>query len=606
MAAASLVAFALVVAACGGDDDDGDVAPATTTAPDPGDDGDDGDDDGDDGDTPDPTVDGDDDGGDTGTTTPAPVVTDPPEPEFEPVFGGRVVMAIEAETGNPWLPGVMTCDSSCHVRARTFYDPLVVIDSQLDWQPYLLESLEANEDDTVFTLTVRQGITFHDGSTLNADVVMDNINRTFTGILVSGAVRDVARNEDGSILMEKLDDWTFTLQTGKGGDPSQAFSWPLFPFFLAGQAGLIASSEWMAAVDAGTADQSQPVGSGPFEFVSYAPNDTLVVQRNDNYWVTDENGDALPYLDEIEFRVIQDSQVRAEALRSGDVDMLHTSDARVVQDLANDSSFNYVAQEQYGETNYLMLNLTDPVVADRNVRCALLQAIDPVELIDVVAAGAAEVSNGPFTPGQEGYLEDNGRLPFDPEAARTAVEAWEAENGPLQINITTTPTVTNLTLSQYLSAVWGDVGIDVTIDQIEQSAFIATALFGQGWQMFNWRNHAGLFVDTQYFWWHGSEANPPGELALNFGRLDDPVINELLDLARSEADPDVRRGYAEDINRRFASECLIIPTSQTRWGVHLDPAIQNLGRAPLPDGGLLRDGAGFTGQVWFQSIFLSE
>jgi peptide/nickel transport system substrate-binding protein len=584
-AAATLIAFSLVAAACGGDDDS--VAPATTVAPD------DTDDNGD---------------GDTATTTPAPVVTEPPAPEFEPQFGGRIVVAIEAETANPWRPAIMNCDAGCQIRARTFYDPLVVIGSDLEAEPFLLETIEPNEDSTVFTMTVRQGIEFHDGTPLDADAVMDNINRSFSSLLLGAAVKDVARDAEGKVAMEKIDEFTFTIATGFNGDLDSPLPWPLFPYYLGAQGGLMASPTWLAAVDEGTASETEAVGTGPFILANYAPGDRLSVTRNPNYWVTDENGDTLPYLDEIEFRVIPDSQVRGQALRSGDVDMLATSDSLVVEELSSDPNFGYVNQDQFSETNYLLFNLTKPYLQDRNVRCALLQAIDPIDFIDVVAGGAAQPSNGPFSPGQEGFLDDNGRLPYDPDAAADAIAAYEAENGPLRINISTTPTVTNLTGAQYLSAVWGDVGVEVTIDQIEQSTLINNALFGdESFDVFAWRNHAGLFLDSQYFWWHGSAAAPPPGLALNFGRLDDPVINELLELSRSETDPEVRRGYAEDVNRRFASECFIIPTSQTRWGVHYDPKIQNVGRAPLPGGdGFMRDGAGFPGQVWFTAIFINE
>ena len=99
-----------------------------------------------------------------------------------------------------------------------------------------------------------------------------------------------------------------------------------------------------------------------------------------------------------------------------------------------------------------------------------------------------------------------------------------------------------------------------------------------------------------------------GSLALNFGRLNDPEINRLLDLSRSETDPDARRGYAEDVNRRFASECYVIPTSYTNWGVISSPAIIGIGTLPQPDGngGFVRDGAGFSGQVWLTSVFKAE
>ena len=576
-AAASLVALTLVLAACGGSDDSS-VSPDTTAAT------------------------------DTGGETTEPEVTAAPAPEVEATYGGSVVVGIEADTANPWIPANMQCAAGCQMVSRTFFDPLIVVNTDLEVEPFLLESVEGNEDDTVFTLKVRDGIEFHDGTPLDADAVIDNLNRGGQGFLIAPALKDLARNEDGTFVIEKIDDMTFTMQTGFDGDPDNPIPWPLFPYYLGGQWGLIASPTWLAAVDAGTADPTAAIGTGPFELESYAPGDKTNVVRNENYWLTDVNGNALPYLDSIEFRVIQDSQVREEALRSGDLNLMHTSDGTVIGPMSDEGVFGYINQDQYSETNYLLMNLTQPKLQSKEVRCALLQAVDPEDWLQAVADGYGTISNGPFTPGQEGYLADPGRLPYDPEAATAAIEAWEAENGPLVINISTTPTASNLRGAQYLFDVWGDIGVEVNIDQIEQSTLITNALLGSpDFDLFGWRNHAGLFADSQYFWWHGSAALPPGQLALNFGRLDDPVINENLEKARSEADPDVRRGYAEEINRRFASECFIIPTTETQWGVFFDDSIQNVGRLPTPDGSAFgRDGAGFPGQVWWNAIFLTQ
>jgi ABC-type transport system substrate-binding protein len=546
--------------------------------------------------------------GDTATEATAPVVTDAPESEFDPVMGGKIVVAGEAETANPWTPADMNCDSFCQMRARTFYDPLVVVGTDLEVQPYLAESVEANDDSTEFTITIRQGITFHDGTDLDADAVMENINRSFTSLLIGAAVKDIAKNEDGSVKMEKVDDSTFKLFTGKNGDPNTPVSWPLFPYYLGGQGGLIASPTWLADVDAG-GDPTKAVGTGPFMLDSYAPGDKLVVKKNPDYWVQDENGNALPYLDEIEFRVIPDSQVRSEALKSGDVDLISTSDTLVVGTLAEEGEFTYVNQDQYSETNYILFNLTKPYLADQSVRCALAQAIDKQDLVDVVTGGYGTVSNQMFTQGQEGFIDgDNGAPQYDPEAAAAAIADWEAANGPLTINYSTTPTATSLTTAQYLADAWGQVGVDVVIDQIEQSKLISNALFGDpAFDAFGWRNHAGLFVDQQYFWWSSSAASDPGQLALNFGRLRDPEIDSLLDQSRSETDPEARKGFAEEINRRFAEQCFTIPTAPTKWGVFYDPAIQNIGRSPLPDGdGFMRDGAGFPGQVWLSGVFVAN
>lgn len=548
----------------------------------------------------------------TGDTGPEIVVQSTlPPPEGDPVMGGRLVVAGEAEVGSPWTPAAVQCDSYCQLRIRTFIEPMFTVTPDLEVKGWLAESIEANEDSTQFTIKLREGITFTDGTALTSQVAVDNLSRIGAGLLAGGALRDLAKNPDGTVAAEITDDLTFTLSTGKNGDASQPVSWYLFPYYLTGQLGLVASSEWLAAVDGDPALATQPVGTGPFIVQNYLPGDRMTVTKNPEYWRTDEAGTALPYLDEIEFRVIPDSQVRAQALESGDVDLIATSDPSVVTRYIDNSAFTMLQQNVRTETNYVMFHLTVPHLQDREVRCALTQAVDKQALIDAVYAGFSEPANGPFSPGQDGYLEDNGAPEYDPDAAREAIETWEAENGPLQIVYSTTPTGTTRAVADFLQQAWSDVGVDVRQQTLEQSQLILAALLGDPtFEAFGWRNHAGLWVDTQNSWWHGFGADPLGsEVAdgapnLNFGRLNDPVINDLLDQARETESEDDRQAIAQDINRQFAEECWIIPTSYTTWGIVMNPAVQNIGRDPLPDhDGFAADGAGFPGQVWLGAVF---
>ncbi len=85
------------------------------------------------------------------------------------------------------------------------------------------------------------------------------------------------------------------------------------------------------------------------------------------------------------------------------------------------------------------------------------------------------------------------------------------------------------------------------------------------------------------------------------------MINDLLDEARSEPDEARSIELAQEINRQFAKECWIMPTSWTTWGILMNPSVQNIGRDPLPDGeGAMADGAGFPGQVWLSSVYKTE
>ena len=217
-----------------------------------------------------------------------------PPPEGEPVEGGRLVVAGEAEVGAPWTPANVQCDSYCQMRIRTFFEPLVVTDNNLDFKPYLAETVEPNDDFTVWTIKLREGINFTDGTPLNADAAIDNINRSFFGLIPRGALKDVAKNTDGTILTEKLDDYTFTIATGKNGNPAEPVPWPLFPYLLTAQPGMMASPAWLAAVDGDESLATQPVGTGPFIVQEYLPGDRMTVTKNPDYWRQDAEGRQLP------------------------------------------------------------------------------------------------------------------------------------------------------------------------------------------------------------------------------------------------------------------------------------------------------------------------
>ncbi len=556
-------------------------------------------------------------GGGTDTTA-APATTEAPAPEKEPVYGGTLVVSGEAEVANPWTPAAMQCDSYCQQRARTFYDPLMALNEDLELTGVLVDTWEHNEDYTVWTFTLRDGITFHDGTPLDAAAVVQNLQAAGTGLLISNAITDYGKNPDGSLAIEATGDLSFTITTGKDGDLSQPRPWPNLPATLTGQLGLIASPTWLDAVTAGTADPTMAVGSGPFMVQSYAPRDRLVVVRNENYWMTDANGNQLPYLDSIEFRVIEDSETAGQALRSGDIDIFATSSAIVISDFRDEpDAFPMNEQDTLTETNYILINLdatTDgqpgsppAAIQDKRVRCALLKAIDRQELIDLTADGILQVANGLFSPGQEGYLEDNGTdTGRDLDGARALLEEYQAENpGPVRVRYGTTVSNINAQTAELLQDYWAEIGVETEIIQVPQDQFITKALFGDpDFQLFGWRNHAGVTIDSQYFWWHSSAAAPLGGLALNFGRLRDDVVDENLEAARGELDAAARAEFAENVNRRMAEECHQFAVSWTLWGTPHHPKVQGIGSLVFPDGSGARDGAGFSGQFYTHSLWI--
>ena len=325
--------------------------------------------------------------------------------------------------------------------------------------------------------------------------------------------------------------------------------------------GLIASPKWLAEVDADPTKATQPIGTGPFLVDSFKAGESMVVKRNPNYWRKAEN---LPHLDEIDFRVIPDELTAANALKSGEIDVLITQNGQNIKEFKGDSQYNYSAQDTYADTIYQMLNVGQQgsPLQDQNVRCGLTAATDSKTLADVLTAGQFQVANGPFSPGQQGYLDDPGNQKYDPAKAKELIKTWSDANGGKKphIILSTTTDATTQHGAQLLQQWWNDAGADVEVQAVEQSKLITNALVGDpSFNAFTWRNHAGTLFEYQTVWWSSANAQPPGQVALNFGRMSDPVIDAALAVARTNPDAAAQTKAAEDANREFAKQCWMIP-----------------------------------------------
>jgi peptide/nickel transport system substrate-binding protein len=503
-----------------------------------------------------------------------------------PKYGGKLVYGLEADTSSPWTPQAAVCAISCHMVMRSVFDTLTLPNEKTEVEGNLLSSFDHNADFTEWTLHVRPGIKFHDGTPLDAAAVSDNLNRHLKSFLTAKSLSDVA-----SVAVSGPMD--VVVKTKR--------SWSHFPLYLAGQVGYIASSKWLAEVDKDPAKAAEPVGTGPFIFKSYTPGKNFVATRNPNYWRK-----GLPYLDEIEYRFIPDGDARKSALQSGDLDIMHTSNGEAITQLAKDSGVDLIKSDKYGETSYTLLRVDQSSEAgplsDVNVRRAMAMAVDRPTYAKARTRGVSQPANGPFPPGTLGYLKDSGYPDYNPKEAKKLIDAYEAKHGPVKITLTTTNDAFNLASYELEATYWKAAGIDVTIKQVEQGQFIVNALKGDI-QAFGWRNHGGFDPDTQNFWWDSDAALPTGQLALNFGRIKDDVIDKNLDIIRTSNDPAERKQAAETINRRFGSQVYNIWEWWTVWGIASQKDVHDIGSFTLPSGDPSIFGAGIGGthqvaQIW--------
>jgi peptide/nickel transport system substrate-binding protein len=487
-----------------------------------------------------------------------------------PQYGGHMVYGLEAETTNGWcLQEGQLAISGIQV-ARSIYDTLTVPNGNGEFVPFLAESVTPNAEFTEWTITLRDGITFHDGSPLTAEVVKNNLDAyrgqypTRTSLLFIFVLKDIAATE-------VVDPLTVKVTTTR--------PWPSFPSFLysSGRLGMTAQAQ----LDDTETCARNLIGTGPFRLDEWQVNDHLTVVRNDDYWRTDADGNQLPYLDSIEFRPVTEQQQRTNGIKSGELDAFHMSSALAIDEfraLDEAEQFNMTESDDFAEVAFLMTNATKPPFDNQTARTAIAQAL-PIELAtEINGKGVPTVANGPFAPGSLGYVEDTGMPRGDPDEARRLVAQYEEETGrPLEFQIATPPDPETLSSVQLAAQFFEDVGMKVTIVTYEQSSLITEAI-AKNFQLMAFRNYPGLDPDNNYVWWYG-QANP-----VNFSGFDDPDVNRLLDAGRATADPAQREQIYGELDRVLAERGYFLWTTWTIWAVPMTTELHGVVGARPPDG----------------------
>ena len=317
-----------------------------------------------------------------------------------PQYGGEVVYGLEAETQGGWcIPEAILAQSGMVV-ARSIYDFLTVPKDGGGFAPYLAESLERNDDATEWTITLREGVTFHDGTALDATVLKNNID-AWLGRYPNRTTLLLDLVFDDLDTVEIIDDLTVRLTT--------TVPWPALPAYLygGGRLGVMAQAQ---LDDPATCDQ-ELIGTGPFVLEEWAENERLSATRNPDYWATDAEGNQLPYLDSIVFRPMQDVDAAINGLLAGELDMMATSDAEAtatLTDAAADGAVDVVQPPASAETDFFMFNESRPPFDDVGAREAVAAATDVETMNEVLNGGTLQPANGPFPPGEPGHLDDTG------------------------------------------------------------------------------------------------------------------------------------------------------------------------------------------------------
>jgi peptide/nickel transport system substrate-binding protein len=491
------------------------------------------------------------------------------EPSGDPTPGGTLTVGIEAESPGwaPWNDSFAPANLSV---ATAFYEPLLERDEEGVPQPLLAEAIEPNDDFTSYTLTIREGVSFHDGEPFDADAVVANLDRHRQdgSVTASSFVAvEAVEAEDESTVRIDLD------------QPHVAF-----PDALATQAGYMVSP---AAIE-GDDVSSSPVGTGPFVVDSWQRDQAMELSRFDDYWRDD-----LPYLDGLTIRPIPDEDARLQSLLSGDLDAMASLRQSTIA-RARDADGLNLYEHVGNNSGATILNTAVPPFDDPRVREAWAYALDPDELIAVLGGtGISPVSKGLFNP-DSFWFDDQFEEAWpseDLDRAQAAIDSYvddpdrsdgEEPGTPVSFQFDTQPDPSLLETSSVYQAQVARIGMDMQIETVEQAVHVAEAVgeapdFVGDYQAKIFR--LGEETDPDWMVAYFAPGSPQ-----NFTNIESEELMDTLLEARRTPDLDERRELYADAMTVFAEEVPFTLTGHTASVVATRAEVFGLDDWTLPDG----------------------
>jgi len=297
----------------------------------------------------------------------------------EPVYGGKVVVGVQQDIDS-LDPHKATAAGTKEILFNIF-EGLVKPDPNGNLMNAVASDYSVSEDGLTYTFTLRDGVKFHNGNAVTAEDVKYSLDR------VSGLL-------DGTALIS-------TLSADKGGITSVDILDEKTVQVTVGSANLELIYSFTAAIiPAGSGEDidAQPVGTGPFSFVSYTPQEGIVVAKNADYWQ-----EGLPYLDEVEFKIVTGANTALPELKGGSIDIypyLTDSQANELE-----GSMQVIAAPS-NVVQALFLNNADDTLKDVRVRQAICYALDKDSVNEFVFGGNGAIVSAAMLPTMQSYYVD--------------------------------------------------------------------------------------------------------------------------------------------------------------------------------------------------------
>jgi len=397
--------------------------------------------------------------------------------------GGVLVRAMTSEPGRIDPQGVPS--SGLSLVLPYLFDTLVVRDVDNTIVPLLAKSWQTSEDGKAITMTLKSGITFHDGAPLNAEAVrftFERFNQVGKRSPIYGGIRQITG-------VEAVDDLTvrFTF------DQPAANFWSTISMPYAA----IISPESARKVD--ETGKGHVIGSGPFMLGEWKTGQSITLKRNPDYaWgppIVENQG--APYLDALVYKIIPDPTTQLAALETGEVDVVFINQPSHRLKLEGNQDV-HLEEAVLNSLIYLGFNCQKPPFDEIPVRQALAHAVNKDEIVKVALGGMGHAAFAPLPPTLPGFdpslkayelgydLEQAKALLAQAGFQQTANGGWERDGEPLTAQLLTSTRAPNGDIATLLQSQLGALGVPVEIQQLDGKAVMNATTKGQ-FDLLLWR-----------------------------------------------------------------------------------------------------------------------
>lgn len=462
--------------------------------------------------------------------------------------------------------------SELGIPLRSVYDTLVFRDVEtLEFVPGLAETWDISPDGLTYTFTLRQDVTFHDGTPFNAEAVRVNLERVLDPALNSAKAASLLGPVE---RVEVLGDYQVAIML------SQPFA-PLMDGLSQPYLGM-ASPAALAEYDAATY-QFHQVGTGPYRFVEYIFSDRLVLEKNPDYaWGPEVvSNQGVPAVDRIVFRFFTDVPARGLALESGEAQVMGELLPTDAKQLAAEHAVELAPVSIPGQPLQYFLNTNRVPTSSLAVRQALLLATDRQAIVQSVYQGYSPIAYGPINSATLFYDPAvESMYAFDPVQAEALFnstgwldsdgDGWrDEEDEPLEIILVVPPWGLNPEVAQLLESQWEtNLKVQVRIDQVASFPMLSDVADSGEYNAIG-LNFSGLdpVLLNGFFMSDGFR---------NWSRYVDPELDGWLMVAQSATGDGQRAELYALVQQRIMDQALILPVREQVNLNGIQPGLQGL------------------------------